>query len=163
MRKTIFAVFIAFYTYSAFCQSLSPAVISGAGNAISHTDCYLQYTLGECVIETFAQSETTLTQGFHQVFSDELSAMPDNDFQDERIKMYPNPAKNVVYICLPELEAGKTYTVHFFDMLGNSRHTVSLVSHKQKISLANVIPGNYILVVKENNQRIFSSLILKTQ
>src|ERR1051326_2410841 len=52
---------------------LTPAVIASAGGTASvNSNFFLDYTVGECVITTAANSGTILTQGFQQPFNDSL-------------------------------------------------------------------------------------------
>ena len=45
---------------------ISPSVVSSSGNSYNNEGVIMDYTLGEIVVETHANSTTILTQGFHQ-------------------------------------------------------------------------------------------------
>ena len=49
-----------------FGQITTPSVISSSGDSYSNGGVIMDYTLGEIVVETYANSTTILTQGFHQ-------------------------------------------------------------------------------------------------
>ena len=51
---------------TGFGQITTPSVISSSGDSYSNGGVIMDYTLGEIVVETYANSTTILTQGFHQ-------------------------------------------------------------------------------------------------
>ena len=65
MKKLYLLLFI-FVTAGGFSQSLSPAVISAAGDYSTGASASLSWTLGELATETLNNGSYILTQGFQQ-------------------------------------------------------------------------------------------------
>ncbi|MBP7497474.1 MAG: T9SS type A sorting domain-containing protein [Bacteroidales bacterium] len=68
MKKLFFIFLSILFSNLGFSQSLSPEVISSAGDFFSGANITLSWTLGEPVIETFSSQDgqIVLTQGFQQ-------------------------------------------------------------------------------------------------
>ena len=64
--KKLYVILFFFTAAGAFSQSLSPMVISSAGDYSAGTMVSLSWTLGELVTETLNNGSYTLTQGFQQ-------------------------------------------------------------------------------------------------
>ena len=68
IKQIIFLTGGLFITSSVFTQQITPAVIAPAGDISKSGKLYLQWTLGEPVIETISSRDHPLTQGFHQPY-----------------------------------------------------------------------------------------------
>ena len=67
--RAVLTILLVFGCQMGFTQSgfvNSPAVLGNGGETWTQGDYNLSFTLGEVAVETFIQSQTILTQGFHQ-------------------------------------------------------------------------------------------------
>ena len=71
-----------------FGQVTTPSVVSSSGDSYSNGGVIMDYTLGEIVIETYTNSNTILTQGFHQGDLKVTTAVVNLDI---KTRIYPNP------------------------------------------------------------------------
>lgn len=66
MKKALFFLLIFFIPFMIVAQSVSPEVISSAGDYYENSNGSLSWTLGEIATETYTAGNIILTQGFQQ-------------------------------------------------------------------------------------------------
>ncbi len=66
MKKNIVLLFLFFIAFSSRSQTLSPKVISTAGNEYNSASFSWSWTMGETIIPTIQNGSNMLTQGFQQ-------------------------------------------------------------------------------------------------
>jgi len=97
MKKLILVVAVS-SCFTSFSQSLSPEVIASAGGYASAGGVSLSYTVGEmAMVETFASSNTILTQGFHQPEQNITRILEAERTDFGSFAVYPNPATTEVF------------------------------------------------------------------
>lgn len=74
----------------------------------------------------------------------------------EAVKIYPNPAKNVLNIELPKYS--KDFTVVISDMTGK---LVLESKNKNEINISGVESGNYMVTISLNDEKISKKIIIK--
>lgn len=95
MKRLFFSSIISFAYLCVNAQSLSPLVLSNAGNTVITPQIRLSWTLGEVAVARWEalNHSGVLTEGFHQP-SIELS---NNNLSDlELVKIVPNPVRNLL-------------------------------------------------------------------
>lgn len=75
------------------------------------------------------------------------------------IKVYPNPAKDIVYISLDELQAD--FEIAFYDISGKLIYSGNMLTQKKKIDISVLNSGIYILKLKDSKGNTFSHKITK--
>lgn len=112
IRAGIFlGLILAFESISA--QSLDRWVVSSQGGEQTQSGLSLEFTVGEAVVGTLGSSNTSLTQGFNQVVLDTQSSAVRNLGYSAEIKVYPNPATDILTI-----ESGIEAKVEILDCTG---------------------------------------------
>ena len=123
-----------------FGQVTSPSVVSSSGDSYSNTNIIMDYTLGEIVVETHANSTTILTQGFHQGV---LEVSTETVNIDIKTKIYPNPTTNYLIV---ELEKNVNAELLVYDINGKLVIKDKLINEQQKqIDFSFLTQGNYFL------------------
>lgn len=153
MNKVLTMLIVNFCIINGYSQSLSPKILSTAGDSFQGTSIQLDWTLGELAITNIANNSYQITQGFHQPYYiitsiDKLS----EDFGE--IKVYPNPTTNWI-----KLDAS-------FEQICNVRLTICDIHGKtiwtkesrsqritDKISLSSVPSGIYFLYIRGDNMK----------
>lgn len=81
----------------------------------------------------------------------------DHDVKQGKIKVYPNPAKDHLYILIPAEEGSATYQIRIYNTLGAPMGTqqVALVSRLLDADVSTLPPGNYWGVISSDNGRYF--------
>ena len=123
-----------------FGQVNSPSVVSSSGDSYSNGSVIMDYTLGEIVIETHANSSTVLTQGFHQ---GDLKVNTGVVNIDIKTKVYPNPTTNFLII---EIEKNVNADILVYDINGKLVIKDRLNDEQQKqLDFGFLRQGNYLL------------------
>ena len=123
-----------------FGQITTPSVISSSGDSYSNGGVIMDYTLGEIVVETHANSTTILTQGFHQGVLNVTTSVENFDI---KTKIYPNPTTNFIII---ELEKNVNAELLVYDINGKIVIKDKLNEERQKqLDFSFLTQGNYLL------------------
>ena len=123
-----------------FGQVTTPSVISSSGNSYSNGGVNMDYTLGEIVIETYTNSNTILTQGFHQGVLEVHTGVVNIEI---KTKIYPNPTTNFLIV---ELEKNVNADILVYDINGKIVIKDRLNNEQQKqLDFSFLKQGNYLL------------------
>ena len=123
-----------------FGQVTTPSVISSSGDSYNNGGIMMDYTLGEIVIETYTNSNTILTQGFHQGDLKVTTAVVNLDI---KTKIYPNPTTNFLII---ELEENVNAELLVYDINGKIVIKDKLnEEQKKQLDFSFLNQGNYLL------------------
>ena len=123
-----------------FGQVTTPSVVSSSGDSYSNGGVLMDYTLGEIVIETYTNSNTILTQGFHQ---GDLKVTTSVVNLDIKTKIYPNPTTNFLII---ELEKNVNAELLVYDINGKIVIKDKLnEEQKKQLDFSFLTQGNYFL------------------
>ena len=123
-----------------FGQVTSPSVVSSSGDSYSNGNIMMDFTLGQIVIETYTNSNTILTQGFHQ---GDLKVTTSVVNLDIKTKIYPNPTTNFIII---ELEKNVNAELLVYDINGKIVIKDKLnEEQKKQLDFSFLNQGNYLL------------------
>jgi hypothetical protein len=123
-----------------FGQVTTPSVVSSSGDSYSNGNVIMDYTLGEIVVETHANSTTILTQGFHQ---GDLKVSTQVENISIKTKIYPNPTTNFLII---ELEKNVNADILVYDINGKLVIKDKLnEEQKKQLDFSFLNQGNYLL------------------
>lgn len=133
-------------------QSLSPEIISTAGESESSADIALSWTIGEVVTTTYSADDLILTQGFHQ---SEVVVVPigEQTIEGLSLDVYPNPASQRLMIERQGSDK-ETMLLEIYNMEGVKVLTEKLMKgDKRKILNINDLPSaTYILRMTQDNK-----------
>ena len=123
-----------------FGQVTTPSVISSSGDSYSNSNVNMDYTLGEIVVETHSNSNTIVTQGFHQ---EVLKVATEIVNIDINTKVYPNPTTSILNI---DLEKNVNADIMVYDINGKLVIKERLNNEQQKqLDFSFLRQGNYFL------------------
>ncbi|MEQ9231155.1 MAG: T9SS type A sorting domain-containing protein [Cyclobacteriaceae bacterium] len=104
MNLTAFRqVGILFFCLLSTYLSHSQEAISASGGNYFSSQVSLEFTVGELVISTVGNSQVTITQGFHQSFSEAMEVLQVADVALE-MELFPNPTSSMVSIHIKNFE-----------------------------------------------------------
>ncbi len=83
--------------------SHSQEAVTTSGGNYSNSQVSLDYTVGELVINTVGNSQVTITQGFHQSFSEAMEVLEVADLALE-MDVFPNPTQSIITIQIKNFE-----------------------------------------------------------
>lgn len=129
-------------------QSLSPQVVSSAGDFFSNASGSVSWTLGEPMGETYSQTSNILTQGFQQPDDFGTDVIGDDPVNAE---IYPNPTADVVNLQFGTDVNGQ-YLIEIYNTLGQQLRSVTYTaspSSQTAVSLADYSDGIYFITVRK--------------
>ncbi|MBX7182441.1 MAG: T9SS type A sorting domain-containing protein [Bacteroidia bacterium] len=151
-------LFIVILTIPAF-RTMSQTVIAGSGGFSLQPNYSVAWTLGESITASLSNSNTMLTQGFHQVSGTVVGIeQPDNDLN---FRIYPNPFAEHLSIQISEAnQLGYSYRIS--DLTGQTIVADSPLNQTYTdINLSNLAPGVYLITISNSTNRS-SYRIIKT-
>jgi len=159
MRK-LFITGIGFFLIGfVSAQSVSPELVSAAGEHYENTSYQLDWSIGEIAVETYSNASYVLTQGFHQN-TYTVTSVDKLAFSDADMKAYPNPASDFITIESSD-DTQKELTVELSDIQGKVYLIEKYTATKKKVNLEHFSKGIYFLNVKSEGKTIKSFKIIK--
>jgi len=149
---------VFFFFLFNLCAAGQELISSGGANDKSGT-ASLSWSIGESVIETFTNANSTLTQGFQQskLIVTSINELPDLTYA---ITVFPNPASEYVILKIGT-DAFKNLTYQLADINGKFISQMQLKNTETEIPLNNLPPSVYILNVSENKITVKSFKVIK--
>jgi hypothetical protein len=134
---------------SVWSQSIGPSVINSSGSSAVIAGSTYEFSIGELISNTSTGPGIVITQGVLQP-SEEPTGIDDKQFFADNLKLFPNPAEDVVFL-QPSFTKGGTLACNLYDALGRiisqSEFTLSTGKEKQTMSLKMLASGTYMLDV----------------
>lgn len=130
-------------------QSLTPEVLTTAGETFTGTNVSLDWTLGEIMTETFSGT-IVLTQGFQQS-SLKVTSIEKASTSFGNIKVYPNPTVGSIYV---EREKGQQLEVRLMDMKGSLVMKKNIQALIGELDLSHIANGVYLLRMSDGKKLI---------
>ena len=136
-------------------QSISPQVIASAGEHFANGSAQLSWTLGEVMIDTYADGNNILTQGFHQTLLTVTSI--EENLADLVLNMYPNPTSELLNIDLRNND--EDLELQLFDMGGKLIHTDAITAHTGQyvLQMNKVESGKYLIRLQSADGQVNST------
>ena len=151
MKKTLM-LFSLLTTFTLTAQE----VIATQGDSYSSGNGSIDFTVGEVVINTGTDGTNDITQGFHQTNWYFLEL--DDHVPSLEVIVYPNPTKEVMNIRTSEFE-GATYTL--YDANGKTIMHGSLSLELTEIQVGTLLPGEYLLTIIKDEQKMKTFKLVK--
>jgi hypothetical protein len=162
MKKIIILTVVIFAFTNIFGQSISPELVSSAGDNFETDSYQLSWSIGEVVTDTWTEGGTTITQGFHQN-TYELIAIEDLTGADLRIDVFPNPSSDLLNISIENLiESNEFFSIKLNDLQGRNFIMKQISDSNTEIDMSDFASGVYLLnVYNSTNQSIKLFKIVK--
>lgn len=149
-------------TTIAQSQNAKLELISVAGDSYKNSTAQLNWSIGECITETFIRENFIVTQGFHQS-EDKISSIEIPLHSNIKTNAYPNPTNNFITIEFQNssiTDQNKQITV--FDLQGRILIERNVNNNQEVIDFTNLSAGTYLLIVNQNKEQIYSCKVLKS-
>ena len=159
MRHIILLAILSMVNIS-YSQDLDHFVIGTDGGYAGNNQFSISYTIGEIVTELGNDpvNNIDLTQGFQQAYISIVSI--EDHIPDIDISVFPNPAVNYLNVNISDLSKVKTYAL--FDMSGKLLKQQEIISNQFEISFSNFSSGNYLLIFKNEQQKLKTIKVQKS-
>ncbi|HSH53211.1 MAG TPA: T9SS type A sorting domain-containing protein [Bacteroidales bacterium] len=158
MRKFIFLFVCVCLGFTTKSQIIVNDLISSGGASFQAMD----WSVGECMTETYEQSGILLTQGFHQGSKNQETAVHEMLDIAGKISVYPNPVKENIYIVLDTenlQNALVSYTI--INVSGQVKLEGKNLTETNVINIQQLPPGLYILNILSGKKITQSFKIIK--
>jgi len=161
MEKVLLLLMGLFLTQTALGQITQSQLLSTAGNTYVNANIQLDWSIGECITQTYNSGSYMMTQGFQQG-NFNVSGIEDLR-TDLDIVVFPNPTQKTIIIKWKDYD---TYAqcqnqVEIIDISGKIMLSKKLFSSELALDLSGFIPGVYILSIRQDNQLTKSFKIIK--
>ena len=106
MIKLLFSCILLIIPLLCFSQTNTPEVIVSTGGQFANTHAQISWTLGDFQTTTYTNTDQNLilTQGFLQSKFDIADVINIEESNDIKIKVFPNPVKNILNIQIQSKE-----------------------------------------------------------
>ena len=158
--RTILLIANILFAFSFYSQNLDHFVIGTDGGYAGNNQFSLSYTIGEIVTELGNDpvNNIDLTQGFQQAYISIVST--ENHIADIDISVFPNPAVNYLNVNISDLSKVKSYAM--YDMSGKLLLQQEIISNQFEIGFSNFSSGNYLLIFKNDQQKLKTLKVQKS-
>lgn len=152
--KQLIAIFFSIISINAFSQSISPELITTSGDNFKNSNVELDWSIGEIMIETYSNTENSLTQGFHQSKYDVTTSVDEISGIDFKIKIFPNPTSDLINLqIIGNINQNLTYEL--IDLQGKVLIKNSVNKTKKQINMSRFSQNMYLLkITTENGKQV---------
>jgi len=159
MKKVFFTLGLGIAIFSANAQSVSPQLVSSAGDSFKNSSYQLDWSIGELQTVTYTSNVQIISQGFHQS-SYIVTIIDKNLIIEFNINAFPNPTTDFISL---EVESSKIENLQFTitDLNGKVLQRGNLTSETKQINFSNNAVGTYFITVQQNSKIVKSFKIIK--
>jgi len=146
-KRNALALLMTCCVISVGAQTLSPSVISPAGDIDRTNDMSLEWTIGELAVATYFADGQMLTEGFHQpLLSVDLIFPPGAGTDDLVVTIAPNPVKYTLGIEIIDPQK-RILELQLVDAQGRLVEQTKMDAHIQNLEfdMSNYASGFYVL------------------
>jgi hypothetical protein len=153
MKHHITSILFVFLSTIAFSQSIERQVIGSSGFSTSNTAAQISFTLGETVIFSGIQSNSTITQGFQQAEEEDFVSVMKPLDNSNSIIVYPIPAENTLTI---KSDLGYYGHINYkiIDLQGRIILFGNLQDANSTIDISTIANASYTLLLTSPEKRI---------
>ncbi len=130
---------------SLIAQSITPTVLSPAGNDFSNASFSVSSTFGEMTAIKTIGSTSIITQGFHQQ-PDLATTVTVTQLDLEGISLYPNPTKGLLTLSI-ENANDQNYRYRVYNIIGELVMQEEIAPGLSKIDISKMVKGVYFVKV----------------
>ncbi len=143
MRKLYFFITFVFVAFFINAQSISPELVSNAGDEFSNATITISWSLGEVMTETYTAGDMNLSQGFNQGIMDfvPIKELPNLDYT---INNYPNPTQAIITVDIIGLDDNQTLNAKIYSINGVFIEEIEL-NQTKNIDFVNYAYGIYLI------------------
>lgn len=151
-------IIIGLLSISGFSQSISKQVIGTAGKTQTNSNLKVSWTAGEPVVGLMTAGGNQLGNGYYPAMDLQALNVEDNTL-DVKIKVYPNPTSQMLYVSHPELNS---FSIQITDLNGKAIYS-GVINKETPLDVSNYTQGMYLVTItsKEANKKNTYKVIKK--
>lgn len=128
-----------------YSQSISKQVIGTAGKTQTNSNLKVSWTTGEPVVGLMKAGGNQLGNGYYPAMDLQALSIEDN-LIDLKIKVYPNPTSQFLYVSHPELY---TFFIQIVDLNGKLIYSGN-INKDEPLDISNYSRGIYAVTIENN-------------
>lgn len=129
--------------------SIAQEVVSTQGETYTNNTATIDFTIGEVISTTGTDGTNDITQGFHQ---SNWTLLGLEDYSSSlQVNIFPNPTEDIINI---QSNAFENIRFTLYDTQGKIVKQNKLFGKKTVIHVQELAPGNYSLVLHDENQNL---------
>ena len=151
-------IVILLVTSIGYSQTISKQVIGTAGKTQTNSNLEVSWTAGEPLVGLMTAGGNQLGNGYYPAM--DLQALQIEDhLLDVKIKIYPNPISEMLYVSHPELNS---FSIQITDLNGKQIYS-GTIDKDQPLNVSNYMQGIYLVTIssKEANKKNTYKIIKK--
>jgi len=149
---------ILLVTTIGYSQTISKQVIGTAGKTQTNSNLKVSWTAGEPVVGLMTAGGNQLGNGYYPAMDLQALNVEDNTL-DVKIKVYPNPTSQMLYVSHPELNS---FSIQITDLNGKAIYS-GVINRETPLDVSNYTQGMYLVTIssKETNKKNTYKVIKK--
>lgn len=142
-------VIISLLTSISYSQTISKQVIGTAGKTQTNSNLKVSWTAGEPVVGLMTAGGNQLGNGYYLAMNLQVLQIEDHSL-DVKIKVYPNPTSEMLYVFHPELNS---FSIQITDLKGKQIYSGTIIKN-EPLDVSNYSQGIYLINIenKEANK-----------
>ena len=157
MKKVV--VFLSLFIGGVQILSAQNNVVS-AGNSTATSAGSLSYTLGYLSTSSVSQGGAVVSEGLQHAYEIYNTSSVSEASTHFNISVYPNPSVDVLNLEMDK-QSQACFTYQLFDLIGKKISEAATLEEKAQIDMKAMSSGNYLLVVKQDQNVLKSFRIIK--
>ena len=158
MKKSGF-YFIVFFMLCLFSKTKAQEIVASSGSHFANSEKQISWTLGEPVVTTLSNENSTLTQGFHQSKLI-VTAINEVSVPGFNIIAYPNPTSDILKVEVKNI-SGQDLIYTLYSPDGRMLVQKQMESDISEIPMYNYVSATYFLKVSSSNTVLKTFKIVK--
>ena len=126
-------------------QTISKQIIGAAGKTQSNSNLIVTWTTGEPVVGLMTAGGNQLGNGYYPSMDLQVLQIEDHSL-DLKIKVYPNPTSEMLYVSHPELNS---FSIQITDLNGKQIYS-GTIEKDQPLNVSNYAQGLYLVSIGNN-------------
>ena len=157
MKKVV--VFLSLFIGGVQVLSAQNNVVS-AGNSTATSAGSLSYTLGYLSTSSMSQGGAVVSEGLQHAYEIYNTSSVSEASTNFNISVYPNPSVDVLNLEMDK-QSQACFTYQLFDLIGKKISEAATLEEKAQIDMKDLSSGNYLLIVKQDQNILKSFRIIK--
>ena len=160
-----YLIIICLATNVIQAQNIKSSVVTTSGASMNQSNTKISFTVGEIVVKTVTDGTNSIGQGVvNSSITNIVTAIKETDFTKIKLKVYPNPFSELVYVDITESKISNILLT-VYDINGNqiNSETYNAGNNHIGINTQNWQNGNYIITISDIKGELLGSYKLLKQ
>jgi tricorn protease-like protein len=166
MKHQNYLIVLFFFAFNLIhAQNIKSQAVTSSGAIMNQSNSKISFTVGEIVVKTITDGTNSIGQGVvNSSITNIVTAIKETDFTKIKLKVYPNPFSELVYVDITESKISNILLT-VYDINGNqiNSQTYNAGNNHIGINTQNWQNGNYIITISDIKGELLGSYKLLKQ